>query len=106
MLVFCGKTKPQAYPAFPYSGSKPYEVTTTYRVHAWCDRPFIAAFDVEAASIEEALVKARDAVHDADADECDQGYPWDEFAVYADDGTELDRHMDRAARLRVHAEDV
>jgi hypothetical protein len=80
--------------------------THTYRIHAWCDRPFIAALDVEAGSIEEAMAKARDAVHDADAEECNQGYPWDEFAIYADDGTELDRQMDRPARLRVHAEDL
>jgi hypothetical protein len=77
-----------------------------YRIHAWCDRPFIAAFDIEATSPAEALEKARHGVHDADAEECDQGYYWDEFAVYGGDDKELDRQMDRPARLRVHAEDL
>jgi hypothetical protein len=78
----------------------------TYRIHAWCDRPFIATFDVDAATPRQALEAARHAVHDAPAEECDQGYPWDEFAVYDESGNELDRVMDRPARLRVHAEDL
>lgn len=60
-----------------------------YDVNAWCTRPFIANMRIEAESPEEALTKAREQVNDAECEECNEQYPWDEFEVYGDDGKSL-----------------
>jgi hypothetical protein len=52
-----------------------------YEAHAWCDRTFTARFIVTADSPEGALAKAKEQVHDEDAEECDSGYPWDTFTI-------------------------
>lgn len=54
---------------------------TTYHALAWCDRTFIAQFEVEAENPEAALMKAQEDVHDAPAEECDNGYKWDTFLI-------------------------
>lgn len=71
----------------------------TYMIHAWCLRPFITSIDIEANSPEEAIAKARleqAKLLDA-AEECNHAYPWDEFAVYADDGSEIMHRVDKPA---------
>ena len=78
-------------------------MNTTYLIHAWCMRPFIAYLDpVEAATPEEAIAIARGhpkQLFDA-AEECNGQYPWDEFAAYDKDGNELLHVLDDSARLR------
>ena len=78
-------------------------MTTTYLIHAWCMRPFIAYLDpVEAATPEEAIAIARGhpkRLIDT-AEECNGQYPWDEFAAYGENGNELLHVLDDAARLR------
>lgn len=69
----------------------------TYMIHAWCLRPFITTIDIEAKSPEDAIAKARlesAKLQDA-AEECTGAYPWDEFAVYADDGSEIMHVVDK-----------
>jgi hypothetical protein len=81
---------------------------THYTVQAWCDRRFITVIDLDADTPQQALEGARaqtGQLLDA-AEECDGNYPWDEFAVYDFHGEEVNRHMDRPARLRAHAEDL
>jgi hypothetical protein len=57
-----------------------------YEAHAWCDRTFTARFVVKADSPLAALAKAKEQVHDEDAEECDNGYPWDTFTIENMDG--------------------
>jgi hypothetical protein len=77
-------------------------MTNTYMVHAWCTRPFISWIEVEAGTPEEAVAKA--GLQDAElldaAEECNSGYPWNEFTVYDEDGKELLHVLDTEARLR------
>jgi hypothetical protein len=63
----------------------------TYLIHAWCLRPFITTIDIDADTPAEAIAKARLATSELvdAAEECNRAYPWDEFAVYADDGSEI-----------------
>jgi hypothetical protein len=72
---------------------------TRYFVTAWCDRPFYAQCEVEADSPEEALAKGREAIHDADAEECDDGYHWDEWRVDTEDTEGVLHRTDESARL-------
>lgn len=78
-------------------------MTHTYLIHAWCVRPFLTFLDpVEAATPEEAIAIARQKpakLLDA-AEECDDQYPWDEFAAYDEHGVELLRLLVPTARLR------
>ena len=77
-------------------------MTTTYMIHAWCMRPFIATIDIEADTPDEAIRKARTErqwLFDT-ADECNGKYPWDEFAAYDDNGNELLHVLDESACLR------
>jgi hypothetical protein len=78
-------------------------MTTTYLIHAWCMRSFIAYLDpVEAATPEEAIAIARGhpkRLIDT-AEECNGQYPWDEFAAYDEEGNELLHVLDDGARLR------
>jgi hypothetical protein len=55
---------------------------TTYQVTAWCSLPHYTTFEVEAASIEDALAKAKIQVNDECPELCD-GLPndWNEFEV-------------------------
>jgi len=78
-------------------------MTKSYLIHAWCIRPFIAYLDpVEAGTPEEAIAIARRQPEKLidNAEECSSKYPWDEFAVFGDDGTQLLRALEPAARLR------
>jgi hypothetical protein len=70
---------------------------TQYFVTAWCDRPFYAQCEIEAITPQEALQKARTAIHDAPAEECDHGYPWDEWRVDTAESEGVFLHSDRAA---------
>jgi len=77
-------------------------MTTTYMIHAWCMRPFIATIDIEADTPDEAINKARmerQWLFDT-AEECNGKYPWDEFAAYDEDGNELLLVCDSGACLR------
>ena len=58
-----------------------------YEARAWCDRTFTARFVVTADSPQAALAKAKEQVHEEDAEECDNGYPWDTFTIESMDGT-------------------
>ena len=60
--------------------------TRQYEAHAWCDRTFTARFVVTADSPHAALAIAKEQVHDEDAEECDNGYPWDTFTIETMDG--------------------
>jgi hypothetical protein len=77
-------------------------MTNSYLIHAWCVRPFIATIDIDAATPEEAIVKARTErqwLFDT-AEECNRHYLWDEFAAYDEKGYELLHVLDNDARLR------
>ena len=76
---------------------------TRYSVTAWCDRLFTARCEVEAESPEDALTKARDAINDAPAEECDGGYPWDEWRVDTADADAVHMQIDEAVRIRAAA---
>lgn len=84
-------------------------MTNSYLVHAWCDRPFITYLDpVEADTPEDAIAIARRQrrkLLDA-AEECNGNYPWDEFAVYDEDGNELLHVLDDDARLEIAAPEL
>src|SRR5580692_2441673 len=69
--------------------SSKLQIQRTYHVNAWCDRPFTASFVVLADSPEEALRKAKEQVHDAHAEECDNGYPWDTFTIDDESGAQV-----------------
>ena len=77
-------------------------MTKTYRIHAWCDRPFISWLEIKAATPEEAVAKARrqDAELLDAAEECNSGYPWSEFTAYDESGKQLLHVLDAEARLR------
>lgn len=72
----------------------------TYYVTAWCDRPFTAQVEVEAETPQEALALAREAIHDAPAEECDQGYYWDEWRVDTEGAEGVLLHLEEQARLQ------
>lgn len=69
--------------------------TSHYFVTAWCDRPYYAQCEVQANSPEEALAKARIAILDEPAEECDDGFDWDEWRVDSADAEGVLRHSDR-----------
>lgn len=73
---------------------------TKYFVTAWCDRPFYAKCEVDAETPQEALEKARTAIHDAPAEECDQGYPWDEWRVDTAEAEGVLLHSDVPQEVR------
>jgi hypothetical protein len=84
-------------------------MTKTYMIHAWCIRPFITSLDPVAADTpEQAIAIGRtrqEELLDA-AEECTKDYPWDEFAAYGDDGTELLHILDDKASLVNAAPDM
>ena len=47
--------------------------------------------------------RLRHAVHEVDAEECGNGFHWDEFAAYDGSGSELLRILDPEARVRASA---
>ena len=73
---------------------------TRYLVTAWCDRPFFARCEVDAETPQAALAKARQAIADAPAEECDEGYYWDEWRVDTPEADGVLLHRDAPARLR------
>jgi hypothetical protein len=77
-------------------------MTKTYQIHAWCARPFISWIEIKAGTPEEAVAKAR--LQDAElldaAEECNSGYPWNEFTVYTENGQELLQVLDAEASIR------
>lgn len=79
---------------------------TRYFVTAWCDRPFFAQCEVEAETPQEALAKARTAINDAPAEECDEGYNWDEWRVDTAQTDGVLLHLDEPAALREAALEV
>jgi hypothetical protein len=68
-----------------------------YHVTAWCDRTFTTSFSLDAASPEEALMKAKEQAHDEPAEECDGDYPWDTFTVEDDGGVIVVREQPSSA---------
>jgi hypothetical protein len=76
---------------------------TRYFVTAWCDRPFFAQCEVEAETPEKALALAREAIHDAPAEECDDNYSWDEWRVDTAEADGLLLELDDSARLKASA---
>jgi hypothetical protein len=76
---------------------------TRYFITAWCDRPFFAQCEVDADTPEQALHRARKAIHDAPAEECDDDYPWDEWRVDTAKTDGVLMHLDAPARLRAAA---
>ena len=79
---------------------------TRYFITAWCDRPFFARCEVEADTPEEALAHARDAIHNAPAEECDDSYPWDEWRVDTAETDAVLVHRDAPVRLRAAADNL
>jgi hypothetical protein len=77
-------------------------MTKTYMINAWCIRPFIAGFDIEAETPEQAIATARQRQDQllGTAEECNSRYPWDEFSAYDESGNELLHVLDGEARLR------
>jgi hypothetical protein len=73
---------------------------TTYFVTAWCDRLFTAQCEVEAETPQEALAKARTAIDDAPAEECDGGYQWDEWRIDTAEADGVLLHLDDSLRVR------
>jgi hypothetical protein len=80
-------------------------MSKTYTFFAWCVRPFMATFDIEANSPEEALaIGRRNSPQRLDtAEPCNRRYPWDEFAVDDEYGNELLHVLDDDARRRASA---
>lgn len=81
-------------------------MSKTYRIRAWCVRPFITYLDaVEADTPEEAIAIGRtqqEQLLDA-AEDCNyhvSEYPWDQFAAYDEDGNESLYVLDAPARAR------
>jgi hypothetical protein len=73
-----------------------------YDVIAWCSFPHYTTFEVEAASIEEALAKAKTQVSDKSPEPCDgASYEWNELEVCAAGGDQFIRHLEteRAAEI-------
>ena len=82
---------------------------TSYLIHAWCIRPFIAVLDIHADTPEDAITMARHQGHKLieTAEECDsRHYPWDEFAAFDSAGNELLHVLDEESRLREAAPDL
>jgi hypothetical protein len=69
---------------------------TTYQVTAWCTVPHYATFDVDAASIDEALEKAKAQSKDEYGEPCDGAEcDWDEFEIASEgDADEYIRHLE------------
>jgi hypothetical protein len=78
----------------------------TYFITAWCDRPFFAKCEVEALTPEEALAKAREAIHDADAEECDHAYNWDTWCIDTAKAEGVLLHQDPDALVRNSASEL
>jgi hypothetical protein len=76
---------------------------TRYFITAWCDRPFFAQCEVDAGTPEEALAQAREAIHNAPAEECDDDHPWDEWRVDTTENDGVLMLLDTPARLRAAA---
>jgi hypothetical protein len=72
----------------------------TYRITAWCDRSFTTMFEVEAESPDQALMIAREQVHDEPAEECWDCYPWDRFRVADADDVKLLAWAEEEVTLR------
>ena len=71
-----------------------------YDVTAWCSLPHYTIFEVEAASVEEALARAQTQVNDECAEPCNSpSYEWNEFELCSEDAGEYVFHLepDRAA---------
>ncbi|MCE9565992.1 MAG: hypothetical protein K8U57_28545 [Planctomycetes bacterium] len=79
---------------------------TRYFITAWCDRPFYAQCEVDADTPEEALAKAREAIHHEPAEECDDGYPWDEWRVDTAETDGVLLQLDGRARLHAAADNL
>ena len=80
----------------------------TYTVHAWCVRPFITVLEVEANTPEQAIVRAMnrpDRLLDM-AEECNEHYPWEEYAVDDERGHRLLHVLTDEARIRNAAPDL
>jgi hypothetical protein len=75
----------------------------SYQITAWCDRTFVTTFDVRAQSPQHALAIAREQAHDEQAEECDDGYPWDTFRVADAGGAECLNWANEEAKLRCGA---
>jgi hypothetical protein len=59
---------------------------TTYEVTAWCSVPYYTTFELDAASIGEALEKAKHQARDEYGEACGGGESdWDEFEISSDD---------------------
>ena len=78
-------------------------IMTRYFITAWCDRPFFTQCEVDADTPEQALLQAREAIHDAPAEECDDDHPWDEWRVDTAETDGVLLHLDAPARLRAAA---
>jgi hypothetical protein len=74
-----------------------------YLVTAWCDRPFFARCEVDAETPQDALAKARQAINDVPAKECDKGYYWDEWRADAPETDGVLLQFDEPARRRAAA---
>ena len=77
-----------------------------YDVTAWCSFPHYTIFEVEAASLEEALAKAQTQVADEYPEPCDgASYEWNEFEVCGEYNGETIRHLEpeRAAEIAAPA---
>lgn len=72
---------------------------TIYDITAWCDRAFYSQFQVETDTPERALEIAKEQVEHEAAEECDQGYHWDQFRVCDGDDNSLLTYLDDQARL-------
>jgi hypothetical protein len=74
---------------------------TRYLITAWCDRPFYAQCEIDADTPQQALAKARGAIPDEHAEECDDRYDWNEWRVDTSDSDGV--LMQRDSRARLHA---
>lgn len=70
---------------------------TNYLITAWCDRPFYAQCEIDADTPQEALAKAKVAMNDATAEECDHNYDWHEWRVDTEDAEGVLFHIDQPA---------
>jgi hypothetical protein len=77
-------------------------MTKTYTFHAWCIHSFIATFDIEADTPDEALTIGRTNCPQRldTAYECRRRYPWDGFAVDDKNNNDLLHGLAEDARLR------
>jgi len=58
---------------------------TTYEVTAWCGVPYYTIFELDAATIEEALEKAKLQAKDESGEPCGGECDWDEFEIVSGD---------------------